>query len=85
MRKTSIIFTPKSNVHVVVVNVFHANVLFLYPLKTSENQRLGKREQQPPEVFHKKGVLKNLAIFTVKHLYQRFFFNKVAGLGLQLY
>ena len=34
-----------------------------------------------PEVFYKKGVLKNVAIFTEKHLRQSLFFNKVAGLG----
>ena len=33
----------------------------------------------------KKGVLKNFAKFTRKHLYQNHFLNKVAGLGLQLY
>ena len=33
-----------------------------------------------PEVFCKKGVLKNFEIFTGKHLCQSFFFNKVAGL-----
>ena len=38
-----------------------------------------------PEVFYKKGVLRNLANFTGKHLCQTFFFNKVAGDGLQLY
>ena len=27
----------------------------------------------------KKGALRNLSKFTGKHLYQRFFFNKVAG------
>ena len=32
----------------------------------------------PPEVFCKKGVLRNFARFTGKHLRQRFFFNKVA-------
>ena len=32
-----------------------------------------------PEVFYKKGVLKNFAKFTGKHLYQSLFFNKVAG------
>ena len=31
-----------------------------------------------PEVFRKKGVLKNLAKFTVKHLPQSLLFNKVA-------
>ena len=32
-----------------------------------------------PEVFSKKGVLRNFAKFTGKHLCQRLFFNKVAG------
>ena len=38
-----------------------------------------------PGVFCKKGVLRNFAKFTGKHLCQRLFFNKVAGLGLQLF
>ena len=33
-----------------------------------------------PEVFCKKGVLRNFAKFTGKHLRQSLFFNKVAGL-----
>ena len=33
-----------------------------------------------PEVFSKKGVLRNFAKFAGKHLCQRLFFNKVAGL-----
>ena len=33
-----------------------------------------------PEVFCKKGVLKNFAKFTGKHLCQSFFFNKVTNL-----
>ena len=33
-----------------------------------------------PEVFRKKGVLRNSAKFTGNHLYQCLFFNKVAGL-----
>ena len=33
-----------------------------------------------PEVFCKKGLLRNLAKFTGKYLRQRLFFNKVAGL-----
>ena len=32
-----------------------------------------------PELFCKKGVLKNFAKFTGNHLYQSLFFNKVAG------
>ena len=38
-----------------------------------------------PEVFCKKGALRNFAKFTVKHLCQSLFFNKVAGLRRQLY
>ena len=37
------------------------------------------------ETFCKKGVLKNFAKFTGKHLYRSLFFNKVLGLSLQLY
>ena len=33
-----------------------------------------------PEVFYKKGVLRNSAKFRGKHLCQRLFFNKGAGL-----
>ena len=33
-----------------------------------------------PEVFFKKGVLRNFAKFTGKHLCYRLFFNKVVGL-----
>ena len=33
-----------------------------------------------PEVFCKKGVLRNFATFTGKHLCQSLYFNKVAGL-----
>ena len=35
-----------------------------------------------PEVFYKKGVLKNFVKFTGKHLCQSLFFNKIAGLKL---
>ena len=37
-------------------------------------------QKQPPEVFHKKGLVRNFAKFTGKHLCQRLFFNKVTGL-----
>ena len=37
-------------------------------------------QKQPPEVFCKKGVLKNFAKFIGKHLCQSLLFNKVAGL-----
>ena len=38
-----------------------------------------------PHVFCTKGVLRNFAKFTGKHLCQRLFFNKVAVLRLQLF
>ena len=38
-------------------------------------------QKQPPEVFCKKGDLKNFAKFTGKHLCQSLFFNKVNSLG----
>ena len=36
-------------------------------------------QKQPPEVFCKKGVLRNFVKFTGKHLCQVLFYNKVAG------
>ena len=35
-----------------------------------------------PEVFRKKGALRNFAKFTGKHLCQSLFFNTIAGLSL---
>ena len=37
------------------------------------------KEERPPELFFKKGVLRNFAKFTGKHLCLSLFFNKVAG------
>ena len=37
-------------------------------------------QKQTPEVFCGKGVLRNFAKFTAKHLFQSLFFNKAAGL-----
>ena len=34
------------------------------------------KQKQSPEVFFKKGVLRNFAKFTGKHLCQKLFFNK---------
>ena len=41
-------------------------------------------QKQPPEVFYKKGVLRNFTKFTGKHLCQRLFFNEVYGTGVFL-
>ena len=38
------------------------------------------KEEQPPEVFWKKGGLRNFAEFTGKHMCQSLFFNKVVGI-----
>ena len=35
------------------------------------------RQKQPPEVFCKKGVLRNFLKFIEKHLCQSLFFNKI--------
>ena len=45
-----------------------------------QRQVYDSNQKQSPEVFYKKGVLKNFAKFTGKHLCQSLFFNKVAGL-----
>ena len=39
-----------------------------------------KIQNQPPEMFYKKGGLENFAKFTGKYLCQSLFFNKLAGL-----
>ena len=59
-----------------------ASSVFTLPL-----QLILKSGSNRPEVFCKKGVLRNFTKFTGKHLCQRLFFNKVAGpgSGLQLY
>ena len=41
--------------------------------------------RQPPGVFLRKVFFKNFPNFTGKHLCESLFFNKVAGLSLQLY
>ena len=46
------------------------------------NKCHGVLNVQSPEVFYKKGVFKNFAILTGKHLCQSHFFSKVAGLRL---
>ena len=42
------------------------------------------KRKQPPEVFYKKGVLKNGTKFTGKHLCQSLFFNNIAELKTQV-
>ena len=59
---------------------FKENETLWYVLFRSWHSQRSRR----PEVFCKKGVLKNFTKFTGKHLRQRLFFNKVAGLWWQL-
>ena len=47
--------------------------------------RVSNPEAVVPRCSVKKGVLRNFAEFTGKHLSQSLFFNKVAGLSLQFY
>ena len=52
--------------------------MFIPTAEKHSNQTV--TQKQPPEVFYKKGILRNFAKFTGKRLCQRLFFNKVAGL-----
>ena len=52
--------------------------ILLYSAPSSSSSRLLLRSNCP-EVFYKKGVLRNFDKFTGKHLCQSLFFNKVAG------
>ena len=61
-------------------------VVFYLEVPTAPPKILPNLFRQPylfgssrPEVFCKKGVLRNLTKFTGKHLCQRLFFNKVEG------
>ena len=51
-----------------------------YSVQFPSERILGWDRNSRPEVFCKKCVLRDFAKFTGKHLYQRLFFNKVAGL-----
>ena len=53
--------------------ITEVNIQIYFAVSTSRNSC--------PEVFCKKGVLRNIAKLTGKHLYQSLFFNKVAGLS----
>ena len=50
-------------------------------IELSEEFMVMWKEEQPSEVFRKKGVLRNFAKFRGKHLCQSLFFNKAAGLA----
>ena len=73
-------FSNQPNVLFVDLNAINSDIL-----KMSEKEivRVSRSSHQRCSIT--KGVLRNFAKFTGKHLCQSFFFNKVAGLGLQLY
>ena len=49
-------------------NVYERRIGVLQTLKRCRVSTREKAVKQPPEVFYKKAVLKNFAIFTGKHL-----------------
>ena len=57
--------------------------LFVEDLQTASSETPDRSSR--PEVICEKGVLRNFAKFTGKHLCQSLFFNKVAGGRLQIY
>ena len=56
---------------------FFISIMCLIQLKSCNGKKLRSSHQKFPV---RKGVLRNFAKFKGKHLYQSFFFNKVAGL-----
>ena len=50
---------------------------FFGGVKRDYRHKMGQCQKQSPEVFCKKGVLRNFAKFTAKHLCQSLFYNKV--------
>ena len=58
--------------------IFIIQVLYFYKFAKSFHKVRTDRSSRP-EVFCKKGVLRNFVKFTGKHLCQSLFFNKVAG------
>ena len=58
-------------------------ICVLEPIESTSSFRenITNNRSSHPQVFCKKGVLKNSTKFTGKYLCQRFFFDKVAGLS----
>ena len=66
--------------------IFHFSLKnYLFYRRFSENSSHSFFRSSRPDVFCKKGAPRNFAKFTGKFLCHSLFFNKVAGLGLQLY
>ena len=60
-------------------------MIFLNFRECHFNSSSGVVRSSRPEVFCKKGVPRSFVKLTGKHLCQSLFFNKVAGLGQQLF
>ena len=59
----------------------HLEPFQTYMIEIFWRKQLTAFRSSHPEVFGKKGVLRNFTKFTGKHLCQNLFFNKVAGLS----
>ena len=73
-----------------LIYLIYSNKLACLQLKSfglykQSSQVMSKVRNSCSKVFCKKGVLTNFTKFTRKQLWQSLFFNKVAGLILQLY
>ena len=79
-RLQTCIFAQKINCFRAFFKVFEQFLATHTQTVSSRNLRFRYRSSRP-EVFCKKGVLRNFAKFTGKHLCQSLFFNKVTGLG----
>ena len=62
-----------------MVSVMNKLILYSFQASCQKKNFLKKPivQKPPPEVFCDKGILKNFAKFTGKHLFQSLFFNKV--------
>ena len=59
--------------------------MYLVSKKSINAKKCTEDRSTRPEVFSKKGVLRNFTKFTGKHLCQNLFFNKFAGLRQRCY
>ena len=63
-----------------VLNTPLSHKLSIYHYNTDVCKDASDYRSSRPKVFSKKGVLRNFAKFTGKHLYHSFFFKKVVSL-----
>ena len=68
-------------------NIMHERLkkIMYTQIKSFMEDKVSKFKSSRPELCFKKGILGNFAKFAGKHLCQSLFFNKVAGLIMQLY